>query len=90
MNMRPKRQGHRGRPEGSDKDINKQTGTGRQGGLVQLAVTSGKRGVSSVMANTPDRSGARNESCVGARAVPRNKHGMGLEWGRGVRERERD
>lgn len=75
VNTRLKGPGWGGRPEGSDKDVNKQTGTGRQGRLAQLAAASGKRSSSSVMANMPGEKVVRNESCLWTRETPRNKQG---------------
>lgn len=64
MNTGPKGPGGGGRPEGRDKDVNRETGTGRRERLARLAVASGKRGGRSVMANMPAEKVVRNESCL--------------------------
>jgi hypothetical protein len=64
VNTGPRNLGHLGRPEGNDKDVNKEIGIDRQGNDSPAGNSQWKKRVSSsVMANMPGWTSVRNESC---------------------------
>lgn len=68
---------HRDAAQGSDKAINRETGTGRQRKAAQLAAACGKRGGFLVMVNMPGKKVVRNEFRLGVRRTPRTNKAEG-------------
>ena len=59
-----KRSGPKGQPEGSDKDVNKETGTGRQGKISPAGISQWKKGWQLVMVNMTGEKVVGNEPCL--------------------------